>query len=227
VHTTAPARLALVCLFALVGTVALARIGEARSLRTRLRPPHATSADAEDAAQRPPSTLRSAREEPRAWTAQGDALRDGRPLDINLASASELELLPGVGPKLAQEIVRSRAVHGPFGVLADLRRVRGIGDKTLAKMVPLLRVAPAGVAVSSGGELARSLSQSAPSVADAPSKGLEHPAHAQRDIGGVEQLSVAGEQHRAAHVDAQDPAARGEVVDPEQQVRAGSHGQRR
>ncbi len=72
-------------------------------------------------------------------TAQGDALRDDRRLDPNLASASELVLLPGVGPSLAQRIVDSRAQHGAFRTPADLRRVKGVGEKTLKKFVQFLR----------------------------------------------------------------------------------------
>jgi competence ComEA-like helix-hairpin-helix protein len=129
VHTTPPARFALTCLLALVGTTTLARMGEARFACERPPPTVAMQLHGER-----PTTLTPT-------TRQGDALRDGRPIDPNLASATELELLPGVGPKLAQEIVDSRASQGPFKVLGDLRRVRGIGAKTLAKMAPLLRLA--------------------------------------------------------------------------------------
>lgn len=68
------------------------------------------------------------------------SLRDGKPLDLNRASAGDLLLLPGVGPKLAQRIVAERARRSGFGRLDELLTVKGVGPKTLAKLRPLLRV---------------------------------------------------------------------------------------
>ncbi len=59
-------------------------------------------------------------------------------LNINTATAAELELLPGIGPALAQRIIAHRAQHGPFGALRDLDNVRGIGPKTLKQLEPLV-----------------------------------------------------------------------------------------
>jgi competence protein ComEA len=42
--------------------------------------------------------------------------------------------LPGIGPELAQRIVADRQARGPFRRVEDLRRVRGIGPKTLERM---------------------------------------------------------------------------------------------
>jgi len=53
---------------------------------------------------------------------------------INTASQAELELLPGVGPALAQRIARSRKDQGSFLTLADLGRVRGMGKITLSRL---------------------------------------------------------------------------------------------
>ncbi|MBU0601715.1 MAG: helix-hairpin-helix domain-containing protein [Gammaproteobacteria bacterium] len=61
-------------------------------------------------------------------------------LDLNSASVAELDALPGVGPSRAQAIVDYRAAHGPFRALDELARVKGIGDKTLAELRPLLTV---------------------------------------------------------------------------------------
>jgi competence protein ComEA len=54
------------------------------------------------------------------------------PLDINSASAGDLERLPGVGPKLAQAIVEYRAEHGPFAGPAQLAEVKGISERLIA-----------------------------------------------------------------------------------------------
>ncbi len=54
-------------------------------------------------------------------------------LNLNTASAAELETLPGIGPVLAQEIIQARQQQ-QFQSLADLDRVPGIGPKILAKL---------------------------------------------------------------------------------------------
>ncbi|MBA4039581.1 MAG: hypothetical protein C0468_04545 [Planctomyces sp.] len=61
-------------------------------------------------------------------------------LDINTASAAELELLPGIGPALAARIVEHRATRGRFVSVEDLDEVRGIGPKTMERLRGLVRV---------------------------------------------------------------------------------------
>ena len=63
-------------------------------------------------------------------------------VDINTADWPELLQLPGIGPTLAQRIVQSRQTTGPFADHDDLRRVRGIGPKTLEQIRPYLRPMP-------------------------------------------------------------------------------------
>jgi competence protein ComEA len=61
------------------------------------------------------------------------------PIDINTASAADLRKLPGIGPKLSQAIVDERD-KAPFKSVEDLRRVHGIGAKTLDKLRPYVTV---------------------------------------------------------------------------------------
>lgn len=55
-------------------------------------------------------------------------------VDLNAATASELEALPGVGPVLAGRIVAFRAERGPFLSVEDLLDVPGIGESKLSQM---------------------------------------------------------------------------------------------
>lgn len=58
----------------------------------------------------------------------GSSASSGGLVNINSASASELDALPGVGPSTAQKIVDDREANGPFGKPEDLMRVPGIGE---------------------------------------------------------------------------------------------------
>lgn len=53
------------------------------------------------------------------------------PLDLNTATAAELETLPGIGPVLAERILAYRAETGGFSTVEQLQEVRGIGEKKL------------------------------------------------------------------------------------------------
>ncbi|NTU70202.1 MAG: ComEA family DNA-binding protein [Coriobacteriia bacterium] len=64
----------------------------------------------------------------------------GSMLDINSATAEQLDGLPGVGPATATKIVAERETNGPFSSVEDLGRVAGIGPKKLADLAPLIRV---------------------------------------------------------------------------------------
>lgn len=56
------------------------------------------------------------------------------PVDINHATAAELERLPGIGPVMAARIVVDRAERGPFPSVASLQRVDGIGPATVGAL---------------------------------------------------------------------------------------------
>lgn len=61
-------------------------------------------------------------------------------VDINQASQLELEGLPGIGPVKAKSIVEYRELNGDFQDLSDLIFVKGIGEKTLDQMKPLITI---------------------------------------------------------------------------------------
>jgi len=65
----------------------------------------------------------------------------GLALDLNHATASDLEALPGIGPVLAQRIIDYRQSRGPFKNVDDLENVSGIGPKKLAQIKPYLIIA--------------------------------------------------------------------------------------
>ncbi|MEO6989466.1 MAG: helix-hairpin-helix domain-containing protein [Aquihabitans sp.] len=61
-------------------------------------------------------------------------------VNLNTATAAELDTLPGVGPSTASAILAHREEHGPFAAVDDLLEVRGIGDAKLEQIRPLATV---------------------------------------------------------------------------------------
>ena len=66
-------------------------------------------------------------------------------VDLNTATAAELEALPGIGPRTAELIVEYRQEQ-PFAKVEDLMNIRGIGERTFLRLRPLVRVGDAGPA---------------------------------------------------------------------------------
>jgi competence protein ComEA len=59
-------------------------------------------------------------------------------VNINTAGAEQLQLLPRVGPALAERIIEFREAHGPFGSVDELVAVKGIGETSLDKLSPFV-----------------------------------------------------------------------------------------
>lgn len=62
------------------------------------------------------------------------------PLNLNTATLTQLESLPGIGMKVAERIVEFRQKNGGFKKVEDLMNVRGVGEKSFLKLKPMLTV---------------------------------------------------------------------------------------
>jgi comEA protein len=63
-------------------------------------------------------------------------------ININTADIKEFEKLPRIGPAIASRIVAYRDQHGSFKSIDDLKKVKGIGAKTLENIKPYLQQLP-------------------------------------------------------------------------------------
>ena len=61
-------------------------------------------------------------------------------MNINTATAEQLESLPGIGPVIAQRIIDYREENGPYESLYDLYAVKGIGPGIINKIIDLIRM---------------------------------------------------------------------------------------
>ena len=86
----------------------------------------------------PPSELVRGGDPPDAPGAGSDS--SPAPIDLNTATAEQLESLPGVGPATAQAILAWREEHGRFSRIEELQEVDGIGPKTFARLAPYVTV---------------------------------------------------------------------------------------
>ena len=64
----------------------------------------------------------------------------GEKININTATAQELQTLPGIGEAIAERIIKYREDRGGFGTADDIMNVRGIGEKTYDKLSDLITV---------------------------------------------------------------------------------------
>jgi len=99
--------------------VAISRYRQARLARLAAQSPVVASSDSGGRTQLPPS------------------------LDLNSATARQLEALPGIGPVLAGRIVERREQQGGFRRVSELRSVPGLGPKRYAAIKDFLSIGPA------------------------------------------------------------------------------------
>lgn len=75
-----------------------------------------------------------------AWAGKGPGkLEVSGVVNLNTATAAQLDLLPGIGEKAAKRIIEHRT-KTPFAKVEDLRRVKGFGAKKLEKLKPYLTI---------------------------------------------------------------------------------------
>ena len=74
-------------------------------------------------------------------SAKTAASSSGAPLNLNTATAAQLEDLPGVGASTAKRILEYRQKNGPFKKIEELMNIQGIGEKSFLKLKPLITVA--------------------------------------------------------------------------------------
>ncbi|HEY9685983.1 MAG TPA: helix-hairpin-helix domain-containing protein [Coleofasciculaceae cyanobacterium] len=60
--------------------------------------------------------------------------------NINAASTAKLQLLPGIGPKMALRIIEYRKEHGAFATVEQVMEVKGIGPRKFEKLKPYLKI---------------------------------------------------------------------------------------
>jgi competence protein ComEA len=69
-----------------------------------------------------------------ATVQNGQQAQDKKTVNLNSATKSDLETLPGIGPSKADAIIEYRETNGPFKSIEDLMSISGIGDKTFEKL---------------------------------------------------------------------------------------------
>lgn len=74
-----------------------------------------------------------------AQAGEGPAALTGQ-VNVNTASAAELQLLPGIGEARARSLIELRKRRGGFKSVEELKDVKGIGDAGLARLRPFVRL---------------------------------------------------------------------------------------
>jgi len=111
-------------------------------------------------------------------------------VDLNTASAAELEALPGLGPVYARRIIEYRQKHGPFTDPAQIKEVQGIGEVLYAQLAELITVGtgerkttPTDPAPSESPEVEEEMAEEVSAVEPAPPPPPEAPPPAPGEEG--------------------------------------------
>ena len=88
----------------------------------------------------PPAVIAGSPPAEAATSGAGGKGAPAGPLDLNAATAEQLEALPGVGPATSKAILAYRASHGRFRSVTELLEVPGIGPAKLEALRPMVRV---------------------------------------------------------------------------------------
>lgn len=71
-------------------------------------------------------------------------------VDVNSATAEQLQTLPGVGPRTAERIIEYRRDNGSFKKIEELMSVRGIGERSFLRLRALVKVGDVDAGSSAG-----------------------------------------------------------------------------
>jgi competence ComEA-like helix-hairpin-helix protein len=77
---------------------------------------------------------------PAVTAPSGETDSPAAPVNINTATAAQLQTLPGIGEATALRIIDYRTEHGPYQFPTDLLRVEGIGEKKLAAIIDYITI---------------------------------------------------------------------------------------
>lgn len=77
---------------------------------------------------------------PKAEQKAQPAQKEANKVNINKASKAELAKLPGIGDKIAEEIIKYREKNGPFKTIQDIKKVSGVGDKKFEAIKNMISV---------------------------------------------------------------------------------------
>lgn len=112
-------------------------IGEARFAKIK---PYIELGDIKSADLAHQSPAKSNQKDFAGSTEQQKPTQTGKRINVNTATKKTLVSLPGIGDVYAQHIIQYRRKHGPFTTLQELKKVKGIGKKRLAKLKPFIKL---------------------------------------------------------------------------------------